>query len=158
MTYAPTWLARHEIITAHNYVLVTKLQKALDKCRSVPFSLKAERDGAIAMLRAALGDPKEVTMTERFPETGRYVNVSSGPVADILDRLLMSLDSGERFMDREQASASTSKYSSIDGAKLTWIKLTQKLVGIFAMAVQSSTVYGIFNRATFESWYSLTWV
>lgn len=157
MSYGNSWRDRHEIIAVHNYVSVTRIQRALDHCRRTPFSVKAERDASIAMVRAALQDPEEVNQANRFPAPGRFVNISSGPVAELIDKLLMSLDSGEHFMDREQASASTSKYSAVDDSKLAWIKITQKLGGIFAGSVQAGSVYGIFTRASFEEWYSLTW-
>lgn len=83
--------------------------------------------------------------------------MTSGAVAEMIDRILATLDMGERTMDREQAVTMVNKFNKIVDSKLSWIKTTQKLISVLNIPIASAAVYNIFNRTTFEEWYSLEW-
>lgn len=99
----------------------------------------------------------EVSSTSRFPEVGRYANVTTGPVADLLDKFIFGLDENERGLDREQAVSLPSKFNSINDARLSYLKICQKLLQLLTSSSTLAYVYSVYNRESFERVFALQW-
>lgn len=123
------WTSRHEIYAMQELIPLSELYKWLIVTHRVPFTVKARRDEARDAFQNLISNSRIIFgRTSRIPNT-LIVNVSTGVIADLLDRILLSLDYGERFMS-DLASTSVSKLGSIDDAKLSFSRAVQRLLDI----------------------------
>lgn len=147
--------SRSEVIGCMQFVEYRPLFTALNNAKRISFSVKAERDN---MREVLINLPKfEISRRRRAP-AGRFVCVSSGSAAELFDKLCATLDMSERSMDRESTMLAPSKYSALDDGKVSWMKLTAKLINMLNAEPSTTVVYGIYNQQTFEDYYGLTWV
>lgn len=152
------WSTRHEVISSQNFAPLTLVSKLLTSAHRVPFSVKARRDELRSQLDAVLDGFRDVyTKTSRFPDEWR-VNTTTGPIADLFDKIMSALDFGERYVSDAPSSSVTQKFSSLDDAKHSYYKSIQRLLDLLVRNTETSyTLYEIDNKTTFELKHSLVW-
>lgn len=147
------WLERHEFLAGCKFVRLREFTRVLDSIRRIPFSVKAARDEARNRLIDMRGE--YIDDSQRFPD-GVYIDVTSGPIAETLDRILSALDHGERMLDRE-AAAVPSKFTEIGDSKVAFTKGVQALMQIVSRPPLTSVGEGVYTRISFERHHSLHW-
>lgn len=145
-----------ETIAYCEFVEIKVLIRLVSEARRIPYSVKAERDRTRELFNTM--HKVEVSTDRRFPAVGRYANVTTGPVADLLDKLIFGLDENERGLDREQAMGAPQKFNSINDAKLAYLKICQKLLQLLTSSASVAFMYGVYTYDTFEGTYALQWV
>lgn len=130
-----------------------ELLQAVSNVRRIPFSVKSERDQARDVLLALTRTP--IVKTQRFPDR-RHVNLTSGPITELYDKILLVLDDNERSLDREQAVSAPGRFNAHNDAKLSFLKMCQKIVTLLS-SPNTGTIYQVYTRNTFEQKYGLTW-
>lgn len=145
-----------ETIAYCEFVEIRVLIRLVIEARRIPYSVKAERDRTRELFNTM--HRVEVSVDRRFPVLGRYANVTTGPVADLLDKLIFGLDENERGLDREQAMGAPQKFNSINDAKLAYLKICQKLLQLLTSSASVAFMYGVYTYDTFEGTYALQWI
>lgn len=151
------WELRRTIFAMQELVPLPDLYKWLIVTHRIPFSVKARRDEARDAFQNLRTNYKVCFSREtRIPEL-LIVNASTGVVADLLGRALVSLDYKERFTS-DLATTTGSRMGSIDDAKVAFSRAVQRLLDIFTKTAPGNlSVYDVFTRAQLETMLSLAW-
>lgn len=100
MTYTP-WGIRQRLASFQRYCSIEDLIPALIAAQRAQFTVNSVRNETRTLLTAATSRAIHLAESERLPE-GLYVNVTTGTVADLLDKIALSLDFGERYVSEQQ--------------------------------------------------------
>lgn len=83
------------------YVSLESVRGRVFSARNILFSVKAQRDQTILALHALINSATDYATAPN----GVLVNVASGTVADLLQRIIMSLDFGERGVGPDEVGS-----------------------------------------------------
>lgn len=153
--YRP-WTDRVEDVVHDDYVAFDDLMGVLQIIRRMNFSVKGQRDEAIALLDGLHPISPIASETERFPEK-LHVNITVGIIADLLAKLRSAYDIGERYVDN--ATPNDKRFGSIDDAKVTVLKTVARLLEMRRKhAPARLRHFGAYDRDSFESAFGLSWL
>nr|QWC36454.1 putative coat protein [Bemisia tabaci virga-like virus 2]QXP45027.1 hypothetical protein [Insect virga-like virus 1] len=154
MSYV-NWTPDHDALASCRLVPVAQLARTLNLVRHTAFSVKAERDEA----RNKLIDLRSIHVDQhiRFP-VGAHVDLSYATISELIDKMMMALDHGEREMDRESFAHGQTKFTGYNDSKVAFIKSLQSIMQIIVKPMQSVIGEGVYSRETFEQHFNLIWV
>lgn len=138
----------HMRIELPAYCSIKQMVKVLRSARRINFSVKTIREETRTMFDSLI--KFDVDQTTRARDY--MIDTTNGVFADLMDTIIGTLDYGERTLDHSDRATSNSKYSSIDDAKLSYMKAISHMNEILAKNLSQLTPYGVYTRASIESY------
>jgi len=145
--------ANHFHIENAEFVFLSDLMTVMRHARRINFSVKVRREETRQTSDVVRF---EINQNVRAPERP-FVNLTNSVFADLLDTIINALDFGERTMDFEEKTIASSKFSSINDAKIAYSRSISHITEIVSKNLSHLQPFGIFTQVTFEVNYDLEW-
>lgn len=137
-------------VQACRFIKLVDLMRVIDMARRSSFSVhsvRTETYNVITKLKSMY-----VSESSRFPEE-YHINATVGTVADLLSKLLSTLDFGENT-----PADNVGHRSNYNDKNLTHHKTCEAILNHLTNLSEGSAMHGVYNRCSFEKTYDLTWV
>lgn len=142
----------------HTFAAMGTIQGAMSVVRSIPFTVHSERERARQTILGIVQNAI-VVPNSRFPRDGYYIDMTTGSIADMFDKILAALDFSETSLEQSASHVRENHRSQANDAKLSWLKGCQFIMTTLSRPTNpSAPINGIFCRASFEMFFNTRWV
>lgn len=147
------WTSRMERYTNANFMDAVIVEDTLREMSVRNYSNRPARESALTSIVSMNGD-RIVGPTLRFPDTGVYILVSTGPLRELFDQIILACT----LTESDPTTSSGSAHNRYDDNKLSYYKAISNALFLLRRRFEPAAhVYDIYSRSTFESTNRIVW-
>ena len=151
------WNDQLEVYEYSKFVRISDVVAFVNLARRTPFTVRDSFE-SIRIEFAYLKSVLIVGRTRRFPDAGRFANVTFGAVADLLDRINVCLDLAVHAQDSGQEGVAESHLAYFKEAREQFSHCLTHLMELICGPTESLSDSGIYNRTSFEAKFNVNWI